>query len=395
MIDTSIYNRIQPMKVDSPLEAHEKLQQYRDTQQRNKLFDMKIAESERAAGRQNKLMQFSQAAGGDVNKLVPMLYQHGFLKEAHDIEKSQAELGKTRAEIADKSVGTGVKRGEVIGQALGSLMQMPSVTRDQVAQSMQHLVSIGALDESMAQAIVAGAPDDPAQMRAFLQTGRDRVMSAKDQVGAIQDQRNYDLDVQQFGETKRNNQEQNAISRGNLGVAQANLGLSRERLAVEKSNAAIGKAPTEFQGKSAGFGARAEAADKIISALGDTYSPTAINAKQQAENTWLVGNALGAAANKFMLSEADQKAEQAQRDFINAVLRQESGAAIGESEFENAKKQYFPQPGDGAAVIAQKAANRKTAIQGFKNNAGRAAFSAPAAPNNNDVLKAADAILGL
>lgn len=45
-----------------------------------------------------------------------------------------------------------------------------------------------------------------------------------------------------------------------------------------------------------------------------------------------------------MKSDDRQQFEQAQRNFINSVLRQESGAAIADSEFENAKKQYFPMP---------------------------------------------------
>lgn len=161
----------------------------------------------------------------------------------------------------------------------------------------------------------------------------------------------------------------------------ANHGLSKERVAIERAEAAtraaVGKAPTEFQGKSAAFGLRATEADKIISELTGAYSPAAVNAKTNVEGWPLVGGALGAAVNKFKLDANDQKAEQAQRDFINAVLRQESGAAIGDSEFDNARKQYFPQPGDGPDVIAQKARNRQLAIQGFQSNAGRAAMTAP------------------
>ena len=60
-----------------------------------------------------------------------------------------------------------------------------------------------------------------------------------------------------------------------------------------------------------------------------------------------------------------------QRNFINAVLRQESGAVINPSEFVNAKKQYFPQPGDDAATLQQKSDNRKRVISSFKTSAGR------------------------
>lgn len=73
--------------------------------------------------------------------------------------------------------------------------------------------------------------------------------------------------------------------------------------------------------------------------------------------------------NSFV-SENYQKYDQAQRDFINATLRRESGAAISQSEFDNAEKQYFPQPGDSAAVLKQKQQNRLEAIRGFASGAG-------------------------
>jgi hypothetical protein len=133
-------------------------------------------------------------------------------------------------------------------------------------------------------------------------------------------------------------------------------------------NAARKAAPTEWQGKSAMFGARASEADKILSSLTGQYSPAAVNAKIGAGNVPMIGGVLEPIANTA-LSSNSQKAEQAQRDFVNAVLRLESGAAISEGEFANARKQYFPQPGDSAAVIAQKAKNRALAIQGLMQNA--------------------------
>ena len=51
--------------------------------------------------------------------------------------------------------------------------------------------------------------------------------------------------------------------------------------------------------------------------------------------------------------------DQAQRDFINAVLRRDSGAAINDREFANARQQNSVQPGDSQEVIAQKRANRE------------------------------------
>jgi hypothetical protein len=124
--------------------------------------------------------------------------------------------------------------------------------------------------------------------------------------------------------------------------------------------------PTEGQGKANLYATRAAEADKILNDLGDNYSRIGVAAK----NSWAsevpgVGMALNA-----LSSDNTQSADQAQRNFINAVLRQESGAAISASEFDNARKQYFPQPGDSKSTVAQKAANRKSAINGLTEMSG-------------------------
>lgn len=64
--------------------------------------------------------------------------------------------------------------------------------------------------------------------------------------------------------------------------------------------------------------------------------------------------------------------EQAKRNFINATLRRESGAAIGKDEYENATQQYFPVVGDTPEVLDQKKQNRLLAIEGIKMASGGA-----------------------
>jgi hypothetical protein len=79
-----------------------------------------------------------------------------------------------------------------------------------------------------------------------------------------------------------------------------------------------------------------------------------------------VGGVIG-----FGMNSADyQRVKQAQENFVNSALRLESGAVISEDEFKKASQQYFPQPGDSAAVIAQKKANREAEISGFVREAG-------------------------
>lgn len=72
----------------------------------------------------------------------------------------------------------------------------------------------------------------------------------------------------------------------------------------------------------------------------------------------------------YMVSKEFQNLDQARRNFINAQMRRESGAVISDEEFDNANKQYFPQPGDGPEVLEQKRQNRQTVIDGMARDSG-------------------------
>lgn len=90
--------------------------------------------------------------------------------------------------------------------------------------------------------------------------------------------------------------------------------------------------------------------------------------------------ASGLPFGNYMISGDYQKFDQAQRDFVNAVLRRESGAVISPEEFDNARKQYLPQPGDSTEVLAQKRRNRLIAIQGMQRASGPS-YAVPDAGN--------------
>ena len=126
---------------------------------------------------------------------------------------------------------------------------------------------------------------------------------------------------------------------------------------------------TEAQGKATGFATRADEADKIIGSVGEGGKIIPSLLKSSAGSVPMIGGGLQTIAN-FAASSGQQQVEQAQRNFVNALLRQESGAAIGKDEFSNAQTQYFPQIGDLPEVIKQKAANRRTAINALKVQSG-------------------------
>ncbi len=133
--------------------------------------------------------------------------------------------------------------------------------------------------------------------------------------------------------------------------------------------AKLAKPPTEGQAKALIFGSRMSVADEILGELDGKYSISGVNALQSATNLPFGTMVAGPMVNSQMSPESRQVA-QAQRDFINAVLRRESGAVISPEEFKNAAQQYFPQPNDDEQTKRNKAANRRVAIEGMKAEFG-------------------------
>ena len=74
----------------------------------------------------------------------------------------------------------------------------------------------------------------------------------------------------------------------------------------------------------------------------------------------------------YSLSPEGQQYLAAKSNFITAVLRKESGAALLPSEFETEDFKYFPQPGDTEATIEQKRIARNTALGSMKAASGGA-----------------------
>lgn len=74
-------------------------------------------------------------------------------------------------------------------------------------------------------------------------------------------------------------------------------------------------------------------------------------------------------ANKIASAEEQQYASAAS-DFVTAQLRKESGAAIGEQEFERKYREFFPMPGDTQDQIDMKRQRRAMAAQDMSISSG-------------------------
>lgn len=136
--------------------------------------------------------------------------------------------------------------------------------------------------------------------------------------------------------------------------------LRADKLRAEIGQIGIGKVKelSSTQRIAAGFAARLEDASKIINEIGDKF--TGFQAR------------IGRVLPGGLKTEDRQVFEQAQRNFTNALLRRESGAAIAPSEFESAALQYFPQPGDKEPVLKEKKRNRELVTRALQLEAGEA-----------------------
>lgn len=130
---------------------------------------------------------------------------------------------------------------------------------------------------------------------------------------------------------------------------------------LAQTGKAKGKEIKSSQAISAGFGRRMQQALEVFDKL-----------DKQGFDRGSLSAGMGSVLPNFLQSSEQQQQAQAERNFINATLRRESGAAIAESEFESAEKQYFPRAGDSPEVIEQKKRNRDQVIGMMKAEAGPA-----------------------
>jgi hypothetical protein len=100
---------------------------------------------------------------------------------------------------------------------------------------------------------------------------------------------------------------------------------------------------------------------------------------------------IGTSIESNILSGPEQQLIQAQRDWVRAKLRKESGAVISPEEEADERRTYFPQPGDTPDTIEQKRQSRLAAQRQLEIQAGDGEPAKPTAPDatgwaNDDIL---------
>ena len=111
---------------------------------------------------------------------------------------------------------------------------------------------------------------------------------------------------------------------------------------------------TEAQSKDTVFVTRASGALPKIDELGNELTSAAQNA---------VG---GLPFGNYAKTAKFQQAEQAGKEFLQAILRKDTGAAITAEETAEYGSVYLPRPGDSPEVLTQKQESRRRAVDAIK-----------------------------
>jgi len=113
----------------------------------------------------------------------------------------------------------------------------------------------------------------------------------------------------------------------------------------------------EVQNKMRALGMRAEQANATIEELESTFNPNNMR-DLVASNLPFDPTAI----ENLLMSEEKKLYDRAKLDFSTAILRNETGAVINDSELDWIDKTYFPQLGDDESVTTLKRQARQKAI---------------------------------
>jgi hypothetical protein len=393
-LNTSIPLGVRQVKLDDPRDI------------RLKALALQGAEREQAAAaradhERKTIADLYRSSGSDSQAFERGLAESGLGAQIPGFRKQQAEYAKTQTEAEASKLKLAKDRLDAVNGGLASLLALPQVTHQDVITQMNSLVNAGVISPEQGAKAVRELPG-PDQLRSFLlqqalqgADGAKRLESLlpkyneQNRGGTINEgtidpltgQRTAGTDVQKTltpGEIQSGKNAEILASAGGSVQTDANGNMLFVPNKVPQGQPVVprpivdaggkqieGRGLNDAQSKALLFGSRARDSAAIMANLEKSGTLTPSIVKQGAAKVPVVGGLLEMGANKTVASTGEQQLEQAQRDFVNAVLRRESGAVISPQEFENAQRQYFPAIGDTPEVIRQKAQNRELAIQGL------------------------------
>ncbi len=400
-LDPSIALAYRAPQFDNPLARYGQIAQIQGAQNTNRLADLQYRQALQAEA-EGKELKNALAGVGDLSTPEGLqtaqnaLLKIGRVREAQELGKNALAERETRGKITAQDLKTAQDQMGALSAAIAPLVNRPNLTHDDVFPIVNRLEQSGLVNQKMRSMI----PMDAAQLPAFVRQlameteqgrktlasyapdvimdgdGASRFMVNKnplanvplgrmagvpsitmqqtpDSVASIaqrvldraQAERHFQAGGQQF------DSDRGMVVNTRRGVAAPVMGPDGKPLGPKDVPM------NETQSNALMFGSRMKQSNSVLDALAD--KGVAVGVPGAGGN-----GALGDAINALSPAE-QQQLTQAKRNFVTALLRKESGAAISNGEFATADRQYFPQVGDSPEVIAQKAENRRLAIDGM------------------------------
>ena len=405
-IDTSIYNRIQMPDVGNALQAYAQAKQFQASGTQNRLQQMQLQQAQRQMA-DNDLLRGAYEAGFDpasgkldYGRVQAHLAQNNGGSLIPGVSKQASEDSAARMEAATKVLGLqkelskGVLASPSLASAMASLDQMEALTgKGSMDAERQRLTQIGDNPEGIirwaashamsAESLLpkVGSRDLGGAVQSTMVdplTGKTTVVDTAEKVMAPGEIATANRAAEALEEQKRHNRESEATANkiaSNPGVtyqtdANGNIlalptrGAPIARPVIGQNGELVqgSKGMTETQSNATAFGMRAVEAQKGLNALESQGFGNPGAGSKLMQSMPIAGN--------YVTPEKQQEYNQYKRNFISAVLRKESGAAISNTEFANEDAKYFPQPGDSQSVRQQKSAARDLAIKALQVQAG-------------------------
>lgn len=357
----------------------------------------------------NALQRIASQSGGDRGALITGLRNSGLpglMTQADTLEQGGAKLAETNSVVGKNNAETKTKEYDLHQSMVTHGLQsvLASSTPQLAAQAAAEGVQQGYWSMADAQKKIAAIPQDPAQYAQWRLQQLGALVSAKDQLesskpvlgttntggatnytsrdpitGAVTTNGSVAMtatpgevltsQTARRGQDLVNDRARDALSKpfevtgpdGTPVLVQQDKAGSVTPVPGFKPKGA-GAAPklNEDQGKATTFAARMADAESVIQAM---------EAKGVSGSDYRT-IAAGSGLTNWAASPDGQDYRQAQENWVTANLRKESGAAIGKDEMDKDVRKFFPTPGDGESVKAQKARARSVAQQGMLVQAG-------------------------
>ena len=191
-VDTSIYRNLQPtVKLQTPFELQGQFQQLQQGQNQNRLAQMQFQKAERDEAQQNALAgayrDYYAQPTQDPNMLYKTLAGAGQGAAIPGVMETMNKAAKSGVDLNNAKL-TGQKMQGEITQAqreraaakIGAHLSDPNLTADKILADLQSQVETGELTFEQAQATAQRLPQDPAQLKPFLNQILMSVMKPKE-----------------------------------------------------------------------------------------------------------------------------------------------------------------------------------------------------------------------